>query len=445
MSDAPATAEKSSPVVPSALDENTFLTALNGSSTDISKEAYTPAGLDRVEDLHGKVTHIVHNLSDKLGLVLKKQEKDFLAAYRAHMYNVQKELQNLRSKVDEAELAMKKDAKIVGLQKERNWFRKEALRLDSFSTNIKKDLKFMREKLLTIEEDRNWLEKQLKASKKQNKLLRAELEIRLSSTPVHTPLDDPRAMSPMFPPTRGGGRQQSGRSATMTPSMGMGRATKAGKTMHHSSSQQPKASEKMVLEMKDLKEETRMLKKQLKQAQNELIKLHSNAVEEQRERSALEELFLRCVDTVKRDVERRKAEPSTGFKGTRLKRDSYGGLSQGPMSQPVKLSQFTAPDRRRVIEELLGQDEVLAYLYDALFPPTVEELGGMEDSDGQYGDGYENYGDEGKGVFRIPTSTTTSGDQDRQRGNERPGKLNLDPQVEQYLRETKKNIVSQTM
>ena len=147
MSDAPATAEKSSPVVPSALDENTFLTALNGSSTDISKEAYTPAGLDRVEDLHGKVTHIVHNLSDKLGLVLKKQEKDFLAAYRAHMYNVQKELQNLRSKVDEAELAMKKDAKIVGLQKERNWFRKEALRLDSFSTNIKKDLKFMREKL----------------------------------------------------------------------------------------------------------------------------------------------------------------------------------------------------------------------------------------------------------------------------------------------------------
>ena len=64
-------------------------------------------------------------------MVLKKQEKDFLSAYVVHMYNVPEgELQNLRSKVDEAELAMKKDAKIVGLQKERNWFRKEALRLD---------------------------------------------------------------------------------------------------------------------------------------------------------------------------------------------------------------------------------------------------------------------------------------------------------------------------
>ena len=161
--------EKTQEPLPSALDENTFITALEKEAAKATEDAvntiYQPQGYGNVQDLHGKVTHIVQNLSDKLGMVLKKQEKDFLSAYRAHMYNVQKELQNLRSKVDEAELAMKKDAKIVGLQKERNWFRKEALRLDGFATNIKKDLKFMREKLVTIEEDRNWLEKQLKASK----------------------------------------------------------------------------------------------------------------------------------------------------------------------------------------------------------------------------------------------------------------------------------------
>ena len=43
-----------------------------------------------------------------------------------------------------------------------------------------KDLKYMKEKLENVEENGNWLERQLKASKKQNKLLRAELEIRLA-------------------------------------------------------------------------------------------------------------------------------------------------------------------------------------------------------------------------------------------------------------------------
>jgi hypothetical protein len=38
---------------------------------------------------------------------------------------------------------------------------------------MKKDMKLMKEKLAGIEEDRDWLERQLKASKKQNKLLRA--------------------------------------------------------------------------------------------------------------------------------------------------------------------------------------------------------------------------------------------------------------------------------
>ena len=87
-------------------------------------------------------------------MVLKKQEKDFLSAYRAHMYNVQR-VTKLTYKVD-TELAMKKDAKIVGLQKERG--HSEALRLDGLQ-RILKDLKFMREKLVTIEEDRNWFEK----------------------------------------------------------------------------------------------------------------------------------------------------------------------------------------------------------------------------------------------------------------------------------------------
>ena len=430
----------------SALDENTFITALEKEASKATEDAlktiYQPQGYGNVQDLHGKVTHIVQNLSDKLGMVLKKQEKDFLSAYRAHMYNVQKELQNLRSKVDEAELAMKKDAKIVGLQKERNWFRKEALRLDGFATNIKKDLKFMREKLVTIEEDRNWLEKQLKASKKQNKLLRAELEIRLSSTPVHTPIDDPRAMSPMFPPTSDSNR----RSMTTTPSMGFRKNDNSNRGMNRNASYNPNrksiGQEKLIKENKEKKEEIRMLKRQLKNAQNEMIKMRAADVGGQQERSSLEELFLRCVDTIKKDVERRKANPSTGFKPTQLARkDSHGASNNGRVSPPIKLNQFTQMDRRRVIEELMSKDEVLAYLYDALFPPTQEELANEEEEG--FGN-EEEYSETHDGSIRIPSAlgnNNISNNNSSSGVEQKQNTLKLDPQIEAYLR----NVKNKTM
>ena len=54
----------------------------------------------------------------------------------------------------------------------------QALRLDNFATQLKADVKFTKEKLEAVQEDRNWLEKQLKQSKKSGKLMKAELELR---------------------------------------------------------------------------------------------------------------------------------------------------------------------------------------------------------------------------------------------------------------------------
>jgi hypothetical protein len=77
--------------------------------------------MGRVRDLHCKLKDVVSNLSSKVTTVLHKQENEFLAAYRAHMYSVQKELQELRAKVDETELKLKKDVKISKLKEERDW------------------------------------------------------------------------------------------------------------------------------------------------------------------------------------------------------------------------------------------------------------------------------------------------------------------------------------
>jgi hypothetical protein len=41
-----------------------------------------------VKQLHGQIGGVVQTLNDKIAKVLQKQEKEFLAAYRAHMYQV---------------------------------------------------------------------------------------------------------------------------------------------------------------------------------------------------------------------------------------------------------------------------------------------------------------------------------------------------------------------
>ena len=142
--------------------------------------------LHHVRHLHGQITGVVSTLNDKVAKVLQKQEKEFLGAYRAHMYQVrrrvavpppracarlstavvrcnvvcarsgcgvvpivhaacscdhkfdgglpcwgvasrqvQKELQTLRAKANDAEQKLKKNDKIRVLEEEKEWYRKE--------------------------------------------------------------------------------------------------------------------------------------------------------------------------------------------------------------------------------------------------------------------------------------------------------------------------------
>lgn len=68
-----------------------------------TKAISEPDAMVRVREDHSRLQEVVFSLNKKISLVLAKQEGDFLAAYRAHMYSVQKELQTLRQRVIEAE------------------------------------------------------------------------------------------------------------------------------------------------------------------------------------------------------------------------------------------------------------------------------------------------------------------------------------------------------
>lgn len=156
------------------------------------------------------------------------------------------------------------------------------------------------------------------------------------------------------------------------------------------------------------KEALRNARAQLDATRRQCRALRAQLVAAQSERAMLEDFFLRCVEEVRREVQRRRVRAAKagdraaeGRRSRRRLRDSASGMLPG-LSRSQSLSQshaqaqqlqqqqalgassagsgaelpssrledFTPSDRRHVIERMLHSEEVLALLYDMLFPPA---------------------------------------------------------------------------
>lgn len=99
------------------------------------------------------------------------------------MLKVQKELLFLKKKANDQELKLRKDERINTLEGSLHWFRQEALKLGTTCESQKKEIGIehtlnvdkWKAKSESLEEDRNFLEQQIKAAKRQNKLLKVAL------------------------------------------------------------------------------------------------------------------------------------------------------------------------------------------------------------------------------------------------------------------------------
>lgn len=91
------------------------------------------------------------------------------------MLKVQKELVFLKNKANEHEFRLKKDERIMNLEKSLEWFRDEALKLGKNCQTLRKDIEKWKAKAENLEDDKSFLEKQIMSSKRQNKLLKVAL------------------------------------------------------------------------------------------------------------------------------------------------------------------------------------------------------------------------------------------------------------------------------
>lgn len=163
-----------------------------------------PQCMSRVRTLHEQLTGVITTLNERVGEALASQESEFLRAYRAHMFAVQRELSTLRAKADDATLALAKNDRILGLERERDWYRGEAVRLDSACEGLKGEIEVLREKVAAMSEDSAWMEGQLREYvRNEKRYLKqiAELQKKLKQTGLSataqfaSPMDSDGAIS----------------------------------------------------------------------------------------------------------------------------------------------------------------------------------------------------------------------------------------------------------
>jgi len=363
-----------------------------------------------ITEHHQELTNLAMTLEQRMEKLLMEHEKDFFLAYKTHMYGVQRDIKALRMKADREDAKTREDTKIRALEGELDWFMTEALRLDELCKGYKKEVDKWKAKADALDEDRRFLEDQIKGAKRQNKILRAAAERARSSAYNALMVTKAKAEAGDRTATPGGAalalkdgsserkrpasadakRSAAGNGANAkraieaqrsgtpdvqlsaldasgaTPSLSMagggGGSTGALQTYGGTSSPSSplpmgggggqrllgsEAEERYV-------EAIQHLKQSIVREQQTVRMLQAARATGYSKKSELEEFFLKCIDEARKELMRKRHMTMTKDKS----------------------------ERERVLEAMLSNEDVLVCLYEKLFPHRTgiaRSLGGVQD------------------------------------------------------------------
>lgn len=354
---------------------------------------FEATGMKVVRSHYSALSDTLKTFNVKVSEVLAKAESEFLQAYRAHMVEVHKELQELRGKLAEAESSILKDDYIQQLERDCAWYRNEAAQLTAFVTAMDKDKGYMCRKLRALRNDRQWLSRQLKASKKQHKLLRAELEARVTAGSIDHDLTlGGRASKPtstshlanqevVHARVAGGGVLAPGGGSGGLPRAGALAELDAKLLARNRSAPELGAAEGAAVPLGAaadpdlewrLRQQIRTAKQLLAREKRTTQELRASIVNERLRQSELEEFFLQCADDVKKENERATRVGSATGGG--LTTSGGKGRTSAAVSSGMSVAdEIAGPERAGVMRKLLKRKDALSVLFDSIFPPTAAE------------------------------------------------------------------------
>ena len=299
--------------------------------------------LEKIYEYNNQLKGNVKHMNDHIDTVLVKHEQDFLNAFKCQMFSLNSQIRELKKKNEDNEVKLKRDEQINKLQKSLEFFQDEAVKLGESSQYFKKEADKWKAKAESLEDDRKFLENQLKATKRKIKLLQVEAE------PMR---DSEESMkSSIF-------KTNDIITFKFVPNTRTGELLLDLMYKHHFHIEDfLTEAEKTFNEIENkFNESVKHLKNCLEaeKKKNKMIAAQQNSI--LNVKSEMENLFLECVDEVKKDVWKRKVDSITNQK---FKRSNMTAKEN---------NYFPATDKRRILELLVSKEKVLMMLYEKIFP-----------------------------------------------------------------------------
>ncbi|CAG9316631.1 unnamed protein product [Blepharisma stoltei] len=322
--------------------------------TELTKPPKEADNQDKINEYYSALKSQMSSLNSHIDNVLQRHEQDFLNAFKCQMYGMYAELKELKKKTNETEVKMKRDEEINRLQSSVNWFREEAVKLGENAQFYKKEADKWKAKAESLEDDRRFLEAQLRAAKAKLKDFHSESHRDQASESFITQRDAftpaPFRSARNFVPTS--------RCGLIIFELMQKYSLKDGyffieleKYMNN--------QEKLYNEaIKHYKNTIDNEKKKFKSAAAQQSSIYLEKVDS-------ESLFLECVEEVRKEVQRRKAKS--------MSQQKYGRRTKSS-ERKTRQDAFTPGDKRKILELLISNEQVLIMLYERLFPHRASQF-----------------------------------------------------------------------
>ena len=296
---------------------------------------------EQISNLYTELNNYVMKLDGKVGGVLKQHEMECLKIYREKMYAVQKEMRALKDRANEEENTKRKELKIKDLEKQRDMIREKAENLDKNCKEQKMSLDKWKLRAEEMLDDKKFYEEQIEVAKKQRDALTEQLKaIEIEKARDLEASVDNYAQAVQKSP----GFSQS---QSTNPNYFSQISHRLKETIGHMYSQ-------LEAERKNLRS--------LKNAKTNFLL----------EKGELEDLFLLCVEDIKREIYTRKIKAS---------RNVAKGKKVMERERNIEFNEFKEIDKRKVMENFLNSTKVRMFLYEKMFGKPVDEPITLEKSE----------------------------------------------------------------